>query len=375
MDKVYAVLLAGGLSERYGQNKLLQSINGKTPLARAVEAVLASENRPEQIVIAASAELMEEARRIARERANVLVTRGGDARGESTKNALAVLGAWEGIVAIHDAARCLLTPRVFDDAVDTARQYGCGVAAIPVRDTLRDGRGAEVSRAGLYAVQTPQAFDLKRIRLAYEDAFRAGLAYTDDLGVWLAAGHEAHYSKGDIANQKLTYPEDMPFFSLASAKTARMGMGEDTHRLVEGRRLILGGVDIPFEKGLLGHSDADALTHAIIDALLGAVALGDIGRLFPDTDARYQDIRSLELLEKVAKLIREEGFVFGNVDATVTAERPKLAPHIDGMRQNIADALACDVARVNVKATTAEGMNDEGRGLCITARAVCALYK
>lgn len=136
---------------------------------------------------------------------------------------------------------------------------------------------------------------------------------------------------------------------------------------------MLGGVEIPYEKGLLGHSDADALAHAVTDALLGAAALGDIGGHFPDTDGRYKDIRSLELLARTAGLLRERGYAVGNVDATITAERPKLAPHIGEMRNNIARTLGCDVSRVSVKATTGEGMNDEGRGNCITARAVCTI--
>ncbi len=373
MDKVYAVLLAGGASERMGKNKLLLPINGKTPLARSLEAVLSAANRPARVVIVAAGACMDEAERLAANYPDVVVTAGGSTRGESARNALRALGEEEGVVAIHDAARCLMSAAAFDAAVESARRYGCGVAAIPVRDTVRDARGTAVSRQGLYVVQTPQAFDVKRIREAYALAAREGSAYTDDLGAWLAAGNEARFSKGDLMNQKLTYPEDVPFFEKASRGNLRVGIGEDTHRLVEGRRLVLGGVEIPYEKGLLGHSDADALAHAVTDALLGAAALGDIGGHFPDTDGRYKDIRSLELLARTAELLRERGYAVGNVDATITAERPKLAPHIGEMRNNIARTLGCDVSRVSVKATTGEGMNDEGRGNCITARAVCTI--
>ncbi len=152
-----------------------------------------------------------------------------------------------------------------------------------------------------------------------------------------------------------------------------MGFGEDTHRLVNGRALVLGGAEIPFDLGLLGHSDADVLTHAVIDALLGAVALGDIGSHFPDSDARYKDIRSLELLCAVNALLREKGYLLGNLDATIVAQRPKLAPHIPAMRQNLARALCCDAARVSVKATTPEGCGPEGELICITSRCVCSL--
>ena len=154
----------------------------------------------------------------------------------------------------------------------------------------------------------------------------------------------------------------------------RIGYGYDVHRLVPGRALVLGGVTVPFEKGLLGHSDADVLTHAVMDALLGAAALGDIGRHFPDTDAQYKDICSMELLAYAAKLVSEAGYVIGNVDATVIAQKPRLAPYIETMRENLARAMGCEVARVSVKAKTAEGLNAEGEGQCISARA-CALLK
>lgn len=155
----------------------------------------------------------------------------------------------------------------------------------------------------------------------------------------------------------------------------RIGHGYDVHRLVEGRRLILGGVDIPYEKGLLGHSDADVLTHAIMDALLGAAAMGDIGKLFPDRDPAYAGADSLVLAREVAKRIREAGYEIGNVDSTVIAQAPKLAPHIQAMRRNLADALGIEVDAVSVKATTEEGLGFSGQGLGIAAHAVCLLQK
>ena len=153
----------------------------------------------------------------------------------------------------------------------------------------------------------------------------------------------------------------------------RIGHGYDVHRLVEGRKLILGGVELPFEKGLLGHSDADVLTHAIMDALLGAAALGDIGHLFPDNDPAYEGADSLRLMEKVAQLLREKGYAIGNIDATVLAQRPKLAPHIPLMRQKLAEACGLKVERLSVKATTEEGLGFTGSGEGIAAHAVCLL--
>lgn len=154
----------------------------------------------------------------------------------------------------------------------------------------------------------------------------------------------------------------------------RIGHGYDVHRLVEGRRLILGGVDIPFERGLLGHSDADVLVHAIMDAILGAAALGDIGKLFPDTDERYSGADSLELLREVMRALREAGYELGNVDSTVIAQRPKLAMHIERMRGNIARAAGVDAARISVKATTEEKLGFTGEGAGIAAHAVALIY-
>lgn len=155
----------------------------------------------------------------------------------------------------------------------------------------------------------------------------------------------------------------------------RVGMGYDVHRLTEGRDLILGGVNIPYEKGLLGHSDADVLLHAVMDALLGAAALGDIGKHFPDTDPTYKGISSLKLLGHVGKLLEDQLYVIENIDATIIAQRPKMAPHIEAMRKNIADALHISVEQVNVKATTEEGLGFTGRGEGISSQAICALEK
>ncbi len=154
----------------------------------------------------------------------------------------------------------------------------------------------------------------------------------------------------------------------------RIGMGYDVHRLTEGRDLILGGVKIPYEKGLLGHSDADVLLHAVMDALLGAAALGDIGKHFPDSDPAYKGISSLKLLEHVGELLEKEGYTVGNIDATIIAQRPKMAPHIPVMRKNIAEVLRIEESQINIKATTEEGLGFTGSGEGISSQAVCLLF-
>lgn len=171
---------------------------------------------------------------------------------------------------------------------------------------------------------------------------------------------------------KLRY-DTLIFEDMKERITMRVGMGYDVHKLVEGRRLVLGGVEIPYEKGLLGHSDADVLVHAIMDALLGAAALGDIGKHFPDTDPAYECADSMRLLEEVRKLLDANNYVIGNVDATVIAQRPKLAPYIDAMRENIAARLQIDKNQVNVKATTEEGLGFTGQGQGISSQAICLL--
>jgi 2-C-methyl-D-erythritol 2,4-cyclodiphosphate synthase len=155
----------------------------------------------------------------------------------------------------------------------------------------------------------------------------------------------------------------------------RIGHGYDLHRLVEDRRLILGGVDIPFEKGLLGHSDADVAVHALMDALLGALALGDIGKHFPDNDPAYKGISSILLLEKVFELIARENYTLSNADITIIAQKPKLLPYIPEMRKNVAKALGCDISKISIKATTEEGLGFTGSGEAISAHAVCILQK
>lgn len=162
-------------------------------------------------------------------------------------------------------------------------------------------------------------------------------------------------------------------FSERKVLQMRIGMGYDVHKLAEERDLIIGGVKIDYEYGLLGHSDADVLLHAIMDALLGAAALGDIGTHFPDTDERYKGISSMKLLEHVATLLKENGYRVGNVDATIIAQKPKMAPHIPGMRENIATALGVELGRINVKATTEEGLGFTGSGAGISSQAICML--
>ena len=206
-------------------------------------------------------------------------------------------------------------------------------------------------------------------------ALEAGVALTDDCSAAEAAGVAVHLTPGSEENLKITTPVDLTLAEaiLKRRNSMRIGHGYDVHRLTEGRKLILGGVEIPFERGLDGHSDADVLVHAVMDALLGAAALRDIGVLFPDNDPAYKGISSMLLLEKVMEHLRAAGYAVGNVDVTVLAQRPKLKDYIPAMRENLAHAMGVDLGCVSVKATTEEGLGFTGSGEGIACHAVCLL--
>ena len=258
--------------------------------------------------------------------------------------------------------------------IRTAANTGAAAPAVPVKDTIKvaDKDGKVVTtpdRATLYAVQTPQCFDRALYLQALEavSGEKASLV-TDDCSLFELAGLPVTLTAGDYANLKITTKED-----LQKENTMRIGHGYDVHRLVEDRKLILGGVEVPYEKGLLGHSDADVLLHAVMDAVLGAAALGDIGQHFPDTDPAYKGADSLALTREVAKIIAAHGYKVGNIDATILCQRPKLAPHIPAMRKNIADAFGLPLDAVSVKATTEEHLGFTGEGLGIAAHAVALI--
>ncbi len=374
---VSAILLAAGSSTRMGRdengstiNKLLMRFNGHSPIELCVKAF---SPYCTELVLVVSETTVNEARNAA-ENASVPVkiVFGGALRQESVLSGLR--SACCPYVAIHDCARALVSGAVIERAIKSAIEFGSGASALPVRDTLRVGNsGNTVPREGLYQMQTPQCFDRQKLITAYDSVSGE---HTDDASIWRTAYGNVRLTEGELINQKLTTAEDIPLFERMTAEMAgiRIGIGEDTHRLTEGRKLILGGVEIPFRLGLLGHSDADALIHAVIDAMLGAAALGDIGRHFPDNDPAYCGISSVILLEKTAELLESMGCTVSNIDAVITAQEPKLAPYIDAMRKTIADAIPrIGIDSVSVKATTPEHLGPEGRSECITVRAVALI--
>ena len=233
---------------------------------------------------------------------------------------------------------------------------------------LFDEESESVDRENYVSVQTPQGFRKSMLIDAYEKAYDDSFHGTDDAAIVEHAGGRIAVVDGEYQNIKITTREDLPLEN-------RVGTGFDVHRFAEGRRLVLGGVEIPYELGLAGHSDADVLTHALMDALLGAAAMGDIGKLFPDSDPAYEGADSLLLLQQVAEKLDEAFYRIGNVDVTVIAQEPKLSPYTEQMRENLAARLGIEVSRVSVKATTTERLGFTGRQEGIACEAVASIYR
>ena len=307
---------------------------------------------------------------------------GGATRQATVRNALAHLPNGVRFVAVHDAARPLISHALLDRLVETATRYGTAVPALPVQDTLKrsdDGQRVLVTvpREGLYRVQTPQVFRADWLINAHRRAAEAGFEQaTDDAQLLERADYPVHLVPGDPCNLKLTTPDDLSPLRLYAGEGAltRTGIGYDIHQLTEGRTLMLGGVAIDYPYGLQGHSDADVVLHAICDALLGAAALGDIGQHFPNTDPRWKDAPSLTLLQHVRTLLAQHGWQPLHVDAMVLAEAPKLAPYIPEMRQRIARTLGVLPEQISIKATTNEGMDAVGARRAIACYAVATIY-
>ena len=283
-----------------------------------------------------------------------------------------------------------MTDAVIRRTIEAAAEHGAAIAAIRARDTVKRGdeTGTIVEtlrREEIYLAQTPQAFRVSVFRdaLLHAEALAKAGALADDVTDEAAlaerAGHKVRLVEGDPRNLKVTTPDDLAMAEHLVRRDGpgpalRIGNGYDLHRLVAGRPLVLGGVTIPFDKGLQGHSDADALCHAVTDAILGAAGAGDIGRHFPDTDPAWKDANSVDLLRHAAGLVHHAGYAVVNIDIVVIAQRPKIGPHADIIRANLAAALACDASQISVKGKTNEGVDSMGVGESIAVHAVALLW-
>lgn len=280
-------------------------------------------------------------------------------------------------VLIHDGSRPLASPDLIRRVIAAAKVHGAAIPALPVTDTIKEVSGgmvqATLDRTLLHAVQTPQVFRRELLLSAYEQAGKGRQQATDDAFLVETQGQPIKVVPGEAANLKITHPQDILRATQIIGETIRTGIGYDVHQLAPGRQLILGGVHIPFAKGLMGHSDADVLVHAIMDALLGAAGLGDIGRHFPDTDPAWAGADSCRLLAHVAGLLAAEDMRIINIDAVIIAQQPKISPYIPQMQKNIADSAGVEIAEINLKATTTEGLGFAGRGEGIAAQSVCTV--
>ncbi|GMO41516.1 MAG: bifunctional 2-C-methyl-D-erythritol 4-phosphate cytidylyltransferase/2-C-methyl-D-erythritol 2,4-cyclodiphosphate synthase [Treponemataceae bacterium] len=399
---LFAVITAAGSSSRMGGGKkeFMETAPGETALSRSLRVFLRF--NPARLVVTLPSENFDAYKQLAAQPvsnsgAKIDFVSGGTSRRESVFNALEFLDSSEpdsikesAVVLIHDGARPWIDEALVRRVMDAARQYGAACPMIPPVDTLMekdaDGFAARhLDRASLAAAQTPQGFWFMPFLAAHKAASeflrRQGTqvkAYTDDTEIWdefaapkYTPPRMTKLTEGSPQNIKITYPKDIA----GRGPVYRAGLGCDTHPLVPGRKLVLGGIHIPFGKGEAGHSDGDALLHAVIDALLGAAALGDIGSFFPPDDAAYKDADSRELLAAVWKAVTEAGWRLENLDCVAELEAPKFLPFRDAARESIAGILKSPVDRVFVKAKTGEKMGEVGRGEAVKAWAMCLLKK
>jgi 2-C-methyl-D-erythritol 4-phosphate cytidylyltransferase/2-C-methyl-D-erythritol 2,4-cyclodiphosphate synthase len=381
---VSALIAAGGRGLRFGaaRPKQFLSLGGRSILERAVDVFRASD-AIDDVVVALPPELASHPPpALLAPGKPVEIVVGGARRQDSVAHAFARVGERADIVVIHDAARPFVTDATIRRTIAAAAETGAAIAAIVARDTVKragaDGMvSATLPRGEIYLAQTPQAFRTSVLK----DALALGIDATDEAMLAEQAGHAVQIVEGDPRNLKITTPDDLAVaerllgLTPAGFAALRIGNGYDLHRLVEGRPLVLGGVTIPFDKGLLGHSDADVICHAVTDAVLGAAGAGDIGRHFPDTDAAWKGANSLELLRRAAAIVKSSGFGVVNIDVIVIAQKPKLVPYLDAIRANLATALECEASQIGVKGKTNEGVDSMGAGESIAAHAVALLVR
>jgi 2-C-methyl-D-erythritol 4-phosphate cytidylyltransferase/2-C-methyl-D-erythritol 2,4-cyclodiphosphate synthase len=311
-----------------------------------------------------------------------IVVAGGKERQDSVKNCLEAIEGKRDVVVVHDAVRPFVTEELIRKVINAAKITGAAITGVKVKDTIKEIKEDEkvlntVPRNNLWLTQTPQAFKFDLLKEAYKTAYDENFYGTDDASLVERMGKEVKVVEGSYENIKITTNEDMiiadALMQKRNKECFRSGIGYDSHRFAADRKLILGGVEIPFDKGLYGHSDADALIHAVCDALLGAAGAGDIGRHFPDNDPEYKDISSIILLKRVKKIIEANKFTINNIDATVLMEKPKLLPHAAQMVSNIASVLNIPEASVNIKAKTNETMGFIGSNEGVAVFAVATL--
>lgn len=377
--KVSAIICAAGKGERagFGMNKLLATLDGAPALYHTLKKFAIP--TIDEVIVACSAEDMAEIKALC-DHFGYKAIKGGATRTQSVYNALK--SCTGDIVLIHDGARPYVTQKIIEDCIDCVKKNGSGICAVPVTDTIAVTEGGKIAdvpeRASLCSLQTPQGFFLGDISAAYDKAVSDGTAYTDDSAVYRRYIGKPALCEGGRDNIKLTYKSDFDrqYPAINAARGQAVGIGLDVHAF--GRvadHVTLCGVKVPHECGLIAHSDGDVAVHALMDALLSAAGLKDIGHYFPDTDPLYSGADSMALLKQVVELIRKQGLRPVNASITIRAEKPRLSPHISSMQANIAAALGISPAAAGVSAGTSEKLGFVGEGLGIEAAAAVLLEK
>lgn len=372
--KVNVIIPCGGSGVRCGLdfNKLLAKIDTKSVIWHTVSKFFDIDYVQKIVVPVKSsdqnlfeAELKDFADKI-------VFCKGGNTRTESIANGLSLCDDCD-LICIHDGARPYVTKQIILDSFEKAQQFGSGISCYSAIDTIattEDGKIASYpKRENVVHIQTPQTFDSNQIKKAYS-MIEQDQCFTDDSSVFSAFISPCTISLGSPENKKITFKEDLLSFA-----NCYVGIGYDTHKLVEGRDLILGGVKVEHNKGLLGHSDADVLTHAIMDAIFGACNERDIGYHFPDTDAKFKGISSIKLLEECLSIIRKKGFEVQNISAVIMCQKPKLAKIIPIFAQNLAKIIGINQDKISISATTTEGLGFVGREEGIAVNCTCICYK
>lgn len=375
--RIVALIVAAGSGSRSGGGvpKQFRLVRGQ-PMLRHSYSVFANYPDIGSIFVSISHGQQADAEGALVDLTPAMLITGGTTRRESVRNGLEAIAATGGAdyVLIHDAARPFLSARVIDDLMDALIYAPGAVPALPVVDSLARGDkilSRTVEREHLWRIQTPQAFHFDAILAAHRNW--SGPEPSDDARMLMANGGEVRMVPGDEALAKFTFASD--FAGHDMTPTIRTGSGFDVHRLVAGEELWLCGVKLEHDKGLSGHSDADVAIHALTDAILGAMALGDIGDHFPPTDAQWRGASSDQFLAHAIKLALDAGYALANADVTIICEAPKIGPHKQAMRSRLAEIMAVDLDRISVKATTTEKLGYTGRGEGIAAQAVTTFEK
>ncbi len=370
-QSVAVIICAGGKGLRAGfeKNKLLAPLQGERVLKKTISAF--DYSAVDEIVVVTAKDDYEEVIELCAPYSKAKVTLGGETRSQSVYNGLQAVTA--NIVLIHDGARPFVTREMIDGCIQSVKDYGSGICAIPTTDTIAVGKDGKIiavpDRNQMYSIQTPQGFYTENIRFAHDRALENGeTEFTDDSSLFLKYCGKPHLCAGARDNIKLTYAQDF------DKKASRCGFGVDTHAFgKEQDYIILAGVKIPSQSGLIAHSDGDVLVHALMDALLSGAGLRDIGFYFPDSNAEFKNADSMKLLNTVLAYIDEKGYCVENVSIAIQAEKPRLAPYIETMQNSLAVALKIDPTTVGITAGTNEGLGYVGEGKGITVHAYVSL--